>query len=144
MAASALQTIEKRFLTLKSSYGDVFELYESISIKSLTIKKMVEDGRVIGIIPLFKVSTEILATIIKYRKMHHLTSNQKETNNYDKGFVDTSFKTLFNVLSAENFLDIKGLLDLGVQAVGDRIKHKSLRLFKRYLILLVISHHRRK
>ncbi|XP_060210730.1 SKP1-like protein 1 [Lycium barbarum] len=56
MAASALPSTEKRFLTSKSSDGDEFELEESISIKSLKIKKMVEDGCVVGGIPLFKVA----------------------------------------------------------------------------------------
>ncbi|XP_060211362.1 SKP1-like protein 14 [Lycium barbarum] len=126
MAAATLPTIEKRVLTLKSSDGDEFELEESIAIQSLMIKKMVEDGCAVGVIPLFNVDTETLTKIIEYLKMHQLTSNQEEIKNYDKEMVRTNLKTLFNFLSAANFLDIMGLLDLCSKAVADRIKHKSI------------------
>ncbi|XP_059274680.1 SKP1-like protein 11 [Lycium ferocissimum] len=97
MAAATLPTIEKRVLTLKSSDGDEFELEESIVVQSLMIKKMVEDGCAVGVIPLFNVDTETLTKIIEYLKMHQLTSNQEEIKNYDKEM-----------------------------AVADRIKHKSI------------------
>nr|XP_009592820.1 SKP1-like protein 4 [Nicotiana tomentosiformis] len=85
MAEAASSTTEKKFLTLKSSYGDEFELEESIAIQCVTIKNMVEEDCSSSVIPLTNINTETLIKIIEYPKMHSLTSsNEEEVENFDK------------------------------------------------------------
>ncbi|OIT21911.1 PREDICTED: SKP1-like protein 11 [Nicotiana attenuata] len=126
MAKATSSTIEKKFLTLKSSDGDEFELEESIAIQSVTIKNMVEDGCSSSVIPLSNVDTETLIKIIDYLKMHSLTSsNEEEIENFNREFVSIGFKTIFKILEAANFLDINSLLELCAEAVANRIKNKT-------------------
>lgn len=116
----------KKTLILKSSDNDEFEVEESVAIQSETIKNMVEDDY--SLIPLPNVDTETLIEIIKYMKKHgEMTdSNEEEVKEFDKNFVkNKSYKILFQLILAANYLHISKLMDLLSQTIADRIKNKS-------------------
>lgn len=105
-------------------------------------------------IPLPNVSGKILEKVIEYCKHHYelnkgkdpvdKETNDSETNDgetnddcvnnakrindidpWDKQFCEVDQATLFELILASNYLDIKSLLDLGCKSVANMIKNKS-------------------
>ncbi|KAH0711505.1 hypothetical protein KY289_007464 [Solanum tuberosum] len=114
-------------LILKSSDGDEFEIEESVAVQSGTIKNMVEDDYTL--IPLPNVNTQNLIVIIEYMKKHgeKTDSNEEEIKEFDKEFMkDKSYKNMFDLVIAANYLHISDLMNLLCQAIADRIKNKSV------------------
>ncbi|CAN0900496.1 SKP1-like protein 11 [Linum grandiflorum] len=120
-------TAENKLITLISSDGQTFEVEESVAIESQTIKHMIEDDCASGDIPLPNVESNILAKVIEYCKKHIKTedSDAAELKQWDVNFAKVDQATLYDLILAANYLDIKGLLDLTCQTVADMIKGKS-------------------
>ncbi|XP_012088482.1 SKP1-like protein 1B [Jatropha curcas] len=121
-------------ITLKSIDGEAFEVDEAVALESQTIKPMIEDDCADNGIPLPNVTSKILAKVIEYCKKHVETpkyddrSNggaDDELKNWDAEFVKVDQATLFDLILAANYLNIKGLLDLTCQTVADMIKGKT-------------------
>ncbi|KAK3016594.1 hypothetical protein RJ639_005867, partial [Escallonia herrerae] len=127
--------VEKKKVTLRSSDGEEFEVEEAVAVESQTIKYMIEDDCAGSGIPLPNVTGDILAKVIEYCKRHvdssaktddHLaTSAADDLNAFDAEFVKVDQSTLFDLILAANYLDIKSLLDLTCQTVADMIKGKT-------------------
>ncbi|KAK3128645.1 hypothetical protein QOZ80_6BG0464690 [Eleusine coracana subsp. coracana] len=96
-------------ITLKSSDGEDFEVEEA-TMQSQTIKHMIEDDCADNGIPLPNVTATILSKLLEY------------CGSWDADFVKVDQATLFDLILAANYLDIKGLLDLTCQTVADMIK----------------------
>merc|ERR1712046_450778 len=96
---------------------------------SETVKSMmgVEDPEEIdppeAAIPL-PVEGAILDLVIKYCQYHfdNKETKEEEKNNWDAEFVKVDDDTLFSLILAANYLDIKALLDLTCKTVADYIK----------------------
>ncbi|KAK7858791.1 skp1-like protein 1b, partial [Quercus suber] len=118
-------------ITLKSSDGEAFEVEEAVALESQTIKHMIEDDCADNGIPLPNVTSKILAKVIEYCKKHvESTSADERTSDEDLKAWDTEFvrvdqATLFDLILAANYLNIKSLLDLTCQTVADMIKGKT-------------------
>ncbi|KAL4645533.1 hypothetical protein ACB092_02G241200 [Castanea dentata] len=118
-------------ITLKSSDGEAFEVEEAVALESQTIKHMIEDDCADNGIPLPNVTSKILAKVIEYCKKHvESTSSDERTSdedlkNWDTEFVRVDQATLFDLILAANYLNIKSLLDLTCQTVADMIKGKT-------------------
>ncbi|KAI3851580.1 hypothetical protein MKX03_020751 [Papaver bracteatum] len=116
-------------VTLKSSDGETFDVKESISLQSQTIKHMIEDDCADNEIPLPSVTSKILAKVIEYCKKHDDNADDKEKDdelkNWDAEFVKVDQATLFDLILAANYLNVKELLDLTFQTVADMIKGKT-------------------
>nr|GMC79894.1 SKP1-like protein 1A [Ipomoea batatas] len=132
-----------RMIVLKSSDGEMFEVEEKVALEMLTIKCMIDDDCVETTIPITNITGKILAMVIEYCKRHvepavkpktspeAATSEEispeaatiKETKDFDANFVKVDQKTLFDLIMAANFLDIKSLLDLTCQAVANMIEN---------------------
>ncbi|XAR59846.1 hypothetical protein NMG60_11015834 [Bertholletia excelsa] len=118
-------------IVLKSSDGETFEVEESVAVESQTIKHMIEDNCADNSIPLPNVTSKILAKVIEYCKKHVETpksddkSVEDELKNFDAEFVKVDQGTLFELILAANYLNIKSLLDLTCQTVADMIKGKT-------------------
>ncbi|GJN29357.1 hypothetical protein PR202_gb17578 [Eleusine coracana subsp. coracana] len=113
-------------ITLKSSDGEDFEVEEA-TMQSQTIKHMIEDDCADNGIPLPNVTATILSKLLEYWASSSSTSNNSDDNNnelksWDADFVKVDQATLFDLILAANYLDIKGLLDLTCQTVADMIK----------------------
>ncbi|KAH8950448.1 hypothetical protein BDL97_10G085800 [Sphagnum fallax] len=124
---------EKR-VKLKSSDDEMFEVEEAVAFESQAVKNMIEDTGMDHPIPLPNVSSKILAKVIEYCKYH--VDNQKASDDkpatsedeikaWDLDFVKVDQATLFNLILAANYLNIKNLLDLTCQTVADMIKGKT-------------------
>lgn len=121
-------------ITLKSSDGETFEVEETVALESQTIKHMVEDDCADNVIPLPNVNSKILAKVIEYCKKHVDSPKPSDNNDrqlddelksWDADFVKVDQATLFDLILAANYLNIKGLLDLTCQTVADMIKGKT-------------------
>ncbi|XP_057541583.1 SKP1-like protein 1B [Amaranthus tricolor] len=123
-----------RKITLKSCDGETFEVEEQVVLESQTIKHMVEDDCADSVIPLPNVTSKILAKVIEYCKKHVDSPKSSENNvrqvdeelkTWDADFVRVDQATLFDLILAANYLNIKSLLDLTCQTVADMIKGKT-------------------
>jgi len=82
-------------------------------------------------VPLPMVDSKILIKVIEYCKYHNNAEQnaqkptEEDKNNWDKEFVKVDDETLFNLILAANYLDIKSLLDLTCKTVADEIKGKT-------------------
>ncbi|CAK9274047.1 unnamed protein product [Sphagnum jensenii] len=121
-------------LILKSSDDEMCEVEEAVAFESQAVKNMIEDTGMDHPIPLPNVSSKILAKVIEYCKYH--VDNQKSTDDkpatpedeikaWDQDFVKVDQATLFDLILAANYLNIKSLLDLTCQTVADMIKGKT-------------------
>ncbi|KAF4360929.1 hypothetical protein CsatB_008070 [Cannabis sativa] len=122
-----------RKITLKSSDGETFEVDEAVALESQTIKHMIEDDCADNGIPLPNVTSKILSKVIEYCKKHveapkvddRASSVDDELKSWDTDFVKVDQATLFDLILAANYLNIKSLLDLTCQTVADMIKGKT-------------------
>lgn len=121
-------------LKLMSSDSQTFEVDEEVAHESQTIKNMIEDTGSEETIPLPNVSGRILAKVIEYC-VFHVEANKKvddkpaktedDIKQWDTEFVKVDQATLFDLILAANYLNIKGLLDLTCQTVAQMIKGKT-------------------
>ncbi|KAL1332071.1 hypothetical protein HN51_061119 [Arachis hypogaea] len=118
-------------ITLKSSDGEAFEVDEAVALESQTIKHMIEDDCADSGIPLPNVTSKILAKVIEYCKKHvdaaasEEKPSEEDLKMWDAEFVKVDQATLFDLILAANYLNIKSLLDLTCQTVADMIKGKT-------------------
>ncbi|KAJ3213800.1 suppressor of kinetochore protein mutant [Clydaea vesicula] len=88
-------------------------------------------------IPLPNVSAPILTKVIDYATQHKddpLVSaeeaNAKQSSDditeWDKEFMNVDQGTLFELILAANYLDIRNLLDLGCKTVANMMKNKTV------------------
>ncbi|XAR72690.1 hypothetical protein NMG60_11019417 [Bertholletia excelsa] len=118
-------------IVLKSSDNETFEVEESVAVESQTIKHMIEDNCADTVIPLPNVTSKILAKVIEYCKKHVDVPKsddkiaEDDLKNFDAEFVKVDQGTLFELILAANYLNIKSLLDLTCQTVADMIKGKT-------------------
>uniref|UniRef100_A0A8R7UMT1 SKP1-like protein n=1 Tax=Triticum urartu TaxID=4572 RepID=A0A8R7UMT1_TRIUA len=117
---------EKKMITLKSSDGEEFQVEEAVAMESQTIRHMIEDDCADNGIPLPNVESKILSKVIEYCKKHPPPPTPAEDlKSFDTEFVKVDQATLFDLILAANYLNIKGLLDLTCQTVADMIKGKT-------------------
>eukprot|EP00244_Chara_vulgaris_P010505 TRINITY_DN483_c0_g1_i10.p1 TRINITY_DN483_c0_g1~~TRINITY_DN483_c0_g1_i10.p1 ORF type:complete len:158 (+),score=35.64 TRINITY_DN483_c0_g1_i10:371-844(+) len=118
---------------LKSSDDEMFEVDEEVAYESQTVKNMIEDTGTDSAIPLPNVSSKILAKVIEYCKYHVEAAKnieekqitEDEIKAWDAEFVKVEQSTLFDLILAANYLNIKNLLDLTCHTVADMIKGKT-------------------
>ncbi|KAF5747191.1 SKP1-like protein 1B-like [Tripterygium wilfordii] len=133
-------------ITLKSSDGEIFEVDEVVALESQIIKHLIEDDCADNGIPLPNVTSEILSKVIEYckRRVDSAMAEERTANAdddqdtifdiglmrlafaaWDADFVKVDQATLFDLILAANYLNIKSLLDLTCQTVADMIKGKT-------------------
>jgi len=127
-------------IKLQSSDGEIFPVDVQIGRCSLTIKTMLEDlGMEDGeeeLIPLPNVNSAILRKVIQWATHHkddpapteEDENKEKRTDDissWDADFLKVDQGTLFELILAANYLDIKGLLDVTCKTVANMIKGKT-------------------
>ncbi|KXZ48119.1 hypothetical protein GPECTOR_30g215 [Gonium pectorale] len=120
---------------LLSSDAQMFEVEEEVAYQSQTVKNLVEDAGKDDPVPLPNVSGRILAKVIEYSKYHveaekkgaddKPAKSEDDVKRWDEEFVKVDQATLFDLILAANYLNIKGLLDLTCQTVAQMIKGKT-------------------
>eukprot|EP01123_Difflugia_compressa_P004565 TRINITY_DN15_c1_g1_i1.p1 TRINITY_DN15_c1_g1~~TRINITY_DN15_c1_g1_i1.p1 ORF type:complete len:170 (-),score=37.55 TRINITY_DN15_c1_g1_i1:123-632(-) len=109
-----------------------------VATMSVTIKNMLEDiGSSEVPIPLHNVTLKILTKVVDYCKhsCEHPTpksdtdkkddKKSDDISSWDKEFCNVDQATLFELILAANYLDIKPLLDLTCKTVANMIKGKT-------------------
>ncbi|XP_062716300.1 S-phase kinase-associated protein 1-like [Aedes albopictus] len=128
-------------IQLQSSEGEVFDVEVEIAKCSFTIKTMMESlGLEDGcgeVIPLTNVDSNILRKILQWANYHkdELQANPEDgqpidrrTDNiceWDKEFMKIDNQTLFGLIKAANYLDIRGLVALTCKTVANMMKGKT-------------------
>ena len=104
---------------------------------SITLSNLLEDisASNVDILPVDNVNGDTLKKIIEYCEHHYkdpIPDEKEKTppttviDPWDQEFMkDITKKMLFELLTAANYLDIKGLLDLGCQTIADDIRGKT-------------------
>ncbi|KAJ1277411.1 hypothetical protein BS78_04G002000 [Paspalum vaginatum] len=131
---------EKKMVTLKSSDGEEFEVEEVVAMESQTLRHMIEDDCAENGIPLPNVDSKILSKVVEYCNKHvhdakpadataafnaSASGAGEDLKSWDSEFVKVDQATLFDLILAANYLNIKGLLDLTCQTVADMMKGKT-------------------
>lgn len=126
-------------IKLQSSDNEIFVVDYEVAKCSATIKTMVEDlGLEEGdeeIVPLPNVNSAILRKVIQWATYHKddppisedEENKEKRTDDissWDSDFLKVDQGTLFDLILAANYLDIKGLLDVTCKTVANMIKGK--------------------
>nr|GLL20361.1 SKP1-like protein 1A [Ipomoea trifida] len=119
-----------KIIILKSSDGESFQVEEAVALESQMLKYMIVDNDDTTItIPVPEVTSKILGMVIDYCKRHvEAAKGTKDFYNlkaFDANFVKVNRETLFDLIRAANYLNIKSLLDLTCQTVADLIKGKT-------------------
>jgi S-phase kinase-associated protein 1 len=121
-------------VTLKSSDDETFEVDQEVANMSETIKNMIEDTGADVAIPLPNVSGKDLAKVIEYCKFKSDSKkknadgeiiSEEDVKNWENEFVKVDQGTLFQLILAANYLNIKELLDLTCFTVASMIRGKS-------------------
>lgn len=125
-------------IKLKSAQGELFEVEREVAEMSSLLKNVLDDTGAAEEIPLPNVKSAILKEVISYCE-HHRTQPAEEiqkplkspnlkdcgVSEWDDQFVDKDQETLFELILAANYLDIKSLLDLTCAKVASMIKGKT-------------------
>ena len=117
---------ELEYVKLKSKQEEVFEVEAKAAFRSITIKNMIDDTGFQIHVPVPMVDSSTLAKVIEYLKYHQRAEDEGlDDQLWDVNYVKVDDETLFNLILAANYLDIKPLLDLTCKAVADEIKGKT-------------------
>eukprot|EP00128_Syssomonas_multiformis_P008514 Colp12_sorted_trinity150504_noHs@2858 len=126
-------------VTLASSDGQEFVVDVDVAKMSMTLKNMLDDAVLDddgGAIPLPNVTGPILAKVIEYCKYHkddqpppedeeNKEKQSQDIEPWDHEFCKVDQGTLFEMILAANYLDIKPMLDLTCKTVANMIKGKT-------------------
>ena len=122
---------------LTSSEGTEFTVDRDIAEKSVLLKNMLEDvGESDMAIPLPNVTGPILKKVVDWCTHHRTDANPPvedelkqrsadDIDEWDADFCKVDQGTLFELILAANYLDIKPLLDLTCKTVANMIKGKT-------------------
>ncbi|CDH61536.1 s-phase kinase-associated protein 1a-likeprotein [Lichtheimia corymbifera JMRC:FSU:9682] len=127
---------------LISSDNEDFTVDKAVAERSVLIKNMLEDvGDSDAPIPLPNVNAKILRKVIEWCDHHRndpIVAQQDEQDRrntdideWDQKYMEVDQETLFDVILAANYLDIKPLLDVGCKTVANMIKGKSAEEIRR-------------
>jgi len=129
-------------IKLQSNDGEIIEVDADVAKMSVTIKTMLDDLGIVPTgekdeeaIPLPKVSAAILRKVIVWAEYHkHDITDPEEENRerrlddvspWDQDYLKIDQGTLFELILAANYLDIKGLLNVTCKTVANMMKGKS-------------------
>jgi S-phase kinase-associated protein 1 len=126
-------------VTLESSDEVQIKVSKSVACMSVTIKNMLEDMQDMEAnvpIPLPNVNGKTLDKVLQYCKHHEndapvapadVKPDNKSTDlaPWDAAFIKIDQASLFDLILAANYLDIKPLLDVGCKSVANMIKGKQ-------------------
>ena len=122
-------------ITLTSHDGLDVKLPKQAALMSETVRNLMEDAGDENPIPLPNVNGNILIKVVEYCVYHaenptpsNMEKGEKRTDDiipWDLDYMQLDKDTLFQLILAANYMDIKPLLDLGCQTVANMIKGKT-------------------
>jgi S-phase kinase-associated protein 1 len=128
-------------VTLQSQDGQEFKVEVKVAQMSETIKNLIEDAGTEESVPLPNVTGRILSKVVEYCKYHieHPSTEERKPEEkrtddiigWDLDFCKVDQPTLFELVLAANYLDIKSLLDLTCKTIANMIKGKTAEEIRR-------------
>lgn len=124
-------------VVIQSQDGQEYKVFVKAAKMSETVKSLIEDAGTEGVIPLPNVSGAILAKVIEYARYHSenptpvVKEEQKaelrtdDICEWDLEFCKVDQPTLFELILAANYLDIKELLELCCKTLANLVKGKT-------------------
>jgi S-phase kinase-associated protein 1 len=136
-------------ISLMSKEGAIRVVKLELAKMALTLKDMIESSDQQNSdeskpIPLTSISGHILDKIIEWLQYHYdypieekdsddednynlmrIDGYHQRISGWDRKFFDVDRETLFELILAANFLNIKGLFDIGCKTAANQIKGKS-------------------
>ncbi|KAI4970623.1 hypothetical protein ZWY2020_001537 [Hordeum vulgare] len=137
---------EKKMIMLKSSDGEEFEVEEAVAMALRIIRHMIEDDCADKRISIPNINSKILSKVIEYCNKHIPTKRADDTTGatgvvasdavappglakdlkiWDAEFMKVDHVTLFDLIQAARYLNIKGLFDLTCQTAANMISGKT-------------------
>ncbi|KAJ4458322.1 putative WSKP1 protein [Paratrimastix pyriformis] len=118
-------------IKLVSEDAHEFVTPKNVAAQCKMIKTMLEVSEEQEFINLPNVKGKELEKVIEYCRYHvqadkpdsGVSDNDKKT--WDENFVKVDKETLFNLIMAANYLDVKSLLDLTCATVANMLKNKT-------------------
>lgn len=113
-------------VTLLSADNHAFQVQPGVVRASVTLQNALEDAAAGDTIPVPNVSGAVLAKVLEFMRFHAAPPpDDKTAEAFLAEFLDVCNDTLFDIILAANYLDIKTLLDAACVAVAGKIKGKS-------------------
>ena len=121
-------------IKLQSSDGEVFTVdHEIVKHSGLISPMLVGDDDVEEVVPLPNVTGAILQKVIQWATYHKddpplhedMECRTDDICSWDKNFLKVDQGTLFELIMAANYLEIRRLLDLTMKTVANMIKGKT-------------------
>lgn len=127
--ATATATTTETKVTLCSRDLEEFQVDIDIACLSETVKNLIEDAGPGDVIPLPNVSSNILAKVLEFCNFHAsqaaVQGVEEAVQQWNEEFLNVDHTTLFDLILAANYLNIKSLLDLTCHTVAMMIKGKT-------------------
>jgi len=129
--------VEEEDIKLVSKEKKEFSVSKKAAMMSTLIKTTLEGDKETKEVPLFHIEGNIVAKVIEYMKYHLTTpprpiekplqsTNMKElVDKWDAEFCDVDQETMFKLLLAANYMDVKSLLYLMCAKVASLMKGKT-------------------
>lgn len=111
-------------VTLLSSDNHSFQVQPDAVRLSVTLQNALEDAAAGDTIPVPNVAGAVLAKVLEFMRFH-AAPQPPDADAFMAGFLDVDNDTLFDIILAANYLDIKVLLDAACAAVAGKIKGKT-------------------
>ncbi|KAL6899726.1 hypothetical protein ACP4OV_006384 [Aristida adscensionis] len=146
--ASSSSSSKKKTIRLRSSDGESFEvLEERIGAASPFIKVLLDEALADGEIALPKVTGGVLSRVLEYVNRHFDPAEapppssgwgspladsgdrrrrSDDLADFDCDFISVKIDTIIDLIEAANYLAIEGLLDLGCQAVAEKLRGRTV------------------
>ncbi|XP_006661068.1 SKP1-like protein 5 [Oryza brachyantha] len=138
-----MDTESGKTILLISSDGHRFEVTEAAASMSRLLSNMIEDGCTDNGVTLPNVTGDMLAKIVKYCDKHAAVTSElaaagfsdaaareesrvEKLKEFDAELVSLDVPTLFRLIMAADFMDVKGLLDAACQHVADMAKDMTV------------------
>ncbi|CAA7016668.1 unnamed protein product [Microthlaspi erraticum] len=131
---------KKKMIVLKSSDNKSFKVEEAVALQSQTIAHMVGDDCGCPKIRLENVTGKTLSKVIEYCNKHAYgdSFSKEDLKQWDAQFMNNimDHSTIFELLVAANYLNIKGLLHLTCQTIAQEKKNLEKVIWNYKWILL--------
>ncbi|PKU86022.1 SKP1-like protein 1B [Dendrobium catenatum] len=113
-------------IKLKGSDGKRVVVEEEVAMMSETLRHIIEDNLARNVIPISNVTSTVLSYVFQYCKRHlNMDDLEDDLEEFDNEFVDVDVNTLYDLLMAANYLNVKDLLYLVCRKVADLIRGKT-------------------
>lgn len=150
-AATSSATASSSIMKLQSSEGQIFEVDLQTAMVSGTLRTMMEGLGKLNtdadeVVPLVNVNTATLKKVLQWATYHKddwlllaeddmAIGVRQPLSSWDAEFFNVDQATIFELIMAADYLDIKGLMNSGCRVVANMIRGKTTEEMRRRLCI---------